>query len=213
FFNQDTSTLYYEAVQLLSGAKFAEAKDKLDQAASKEPGQVMVLVRLVQVEMILGLPAVARNHLKLAQTRTPFFPELKIFEAKLNLDAPEVSEEDPIDWMKALLPVKAALLDNEITLSFWAEALKRSKKSQELAVLGQKTLKDHPDWSYALAWYYKNGEGTLVTPAQYKTQIEKNLKDKAEFEARLQKEMKRTQYYWVGYETYESLIALLQQVR
>ncbi|MBC7398007.1 MAG: hypothetical protein H7333_11240, partial [Bdellovibrionales bacterium] len=47
FFNQDTSTLYYEAVQLLSGAKFAEAKDKLDQAASKEPGQVMVLVRLV----------------------------------------------------------------------------------------------------------------------------------------------------------------------
>lgn len=213
FFSQDTSTLYYEAVQLLSASKFAEAKERLDQAAAKEPGQVMVLARLVEVEMLLGQKEAARNHLKLAQARTLLFPELKIYSAKMDLDAPQEKDEESEDFVRQLLPLKASLLDNEVTLTFWAEALKRTKRSQELALLGQKTLKEHPTWSYALAWFYKNGEGTLVSPAQYKTEIDKNLKDSAGFDSRLEKEMKRTQYLWMGYSSRESITLLLHQVQ
>ena len=213
FFNQETSTLYYEAVQLISIGKFTEAKEHLDQALIKEPGHFLVLLRLVQVEILLGLKDAARNHLRLAESRTPGSFELKLFAAKLDLDAFDASAEDPVDFTKTWMNSKSVFLENELGASLWAEALKREKKLNELSALGQKILKEYSNWSYVLAWYYKNGEGNPVSLAAYKSQVEKNLKDRPAFEARLEKEMKRTQYFWVGYETFETVSALLNQVQ
>jgi predicted Zn-dependent protease len=206
FFNHDTESLYFDAVRSISISKFAEAKEKLEQAISKEPGQVLVLTRLVQVELALGLKDAAQNHLKLAQASAPFSIELKLFAAKIALD----SAEDDQDWYRTFSPLKQALLENEVTLTFWAEVLKRAGKTQELESLATKTLKSNPNWTYALSWFYRAEKLSSNKNPKIRAQMEKNLKDKNLFDSALEREMNRSQYYWVGYVIYEDLLNQLK---
>jgi hypothetical protein len=52
FFNQETSNLFFEALRLLSIGKYGDAKDRLEQANSKEAGNLIVIQRLIQVEIL-----------------------------------------------------------------------------------------------------------------------------------------------------------------
>ena len=216
FFSQDTSNLYYEAIRLISISKFQEAHDRLDQALVKEPNQVLVLTRLVQVELVLGLKDAASTHLKAAQADAPFSIILKLFAAKLaqtlEEKTPDVSEKDSLkeeesrDEYLELLPLKSALLEGEVTALLWFEMLQRTNRAAELLVFSRKILKEHPTWTSALLWFYKNGKLNVIEQSQMKAQIDKNLKNKDQFNATLEKEMKQTQYGWVGYIVYENLL-------
>ncbi len=207
FFNQETSNLYYDAIRLISISKFQEARERLDQALAREPNQVLILTRLLQVELLLGLKETAANHLKLAQTYSPFSMQLKLFGAKIALDA---EPDDDQDWYKELLPLKASLLENEVTMTLWFRALKQGKKTVELASYAKKMIKEHPSWTSALLWIYQNGSLVDADRAKYLAQINLNLKNKDQFNALLEQEMKQTQYFWIGYIVYETLLQQLK---
>ncbi len=209
FFSQETSSLYYDGVQLLSALKFQEAKEHFDQAIAREPGHVLVLSRLVQVEIQLGLLPLAKGHLKVAQALTPSFPQLKVMAAKLMLSAPPDEEEGAEDVYRSLLPLKSTLLENDATVVLWADVLKRMKKKNDLESLSISILNAHPMWTYALVWFYVNADLTPKTKSKLKVQIDRGLKDKAEFNARLDTEMKSAQYYWVGNINYDALLKQL----
>lgn len=202
FFNQETSSLYYEGIRLISILKFTEAKERLELALGKEPGQILVITRLVQVEIALGLKDAASQHLKLAQEGAPYSQELRLFGAKLALE----SEDQDMDWGREFTPLKSLMMQNQVTATFWYESLKRSKKTNELSSLAEGLLRQHPSWTYALVWFYKKGELTTKLKTKIKTQVEKNLKDKEAFSAALEKEMKQSQYIWVGFINYELLL-------
>lgn len=207
FFSQETSNLYYEAIRLISTSEFKEAKDRLDQALVKEPDQVLVLTRLAQVDLVLGHRDQAATHLALAQKFAPFSNELKLLGAKLfSLSSVSASESDSEqDAYAEFSPIKTQLLENEVTAQLWFQALLSAKKSVDLVALSKKILKENPAWTAALFWFYKNGNLNMADRTKFKIQIEKNLKDKNQFNGNLESEMKQSQYFWVGYFTYETL--------
>ena len=206
FFNQETANLYYEAVRLISIAKFSEAKERLEQALSKEPGQVSVLTRLVQVEVQLLQKEQAMKHLKLAQSLAPYSLDLKLIGAGLVLDRPDEAEVD----YQSFQALKTALMGAEVPLTFWIEVLKRTGKTNELRALAESVLKNHRSWTFAQMAVLKTGLLGPVLQKKYKAQIELNLKDKAQFESRLEQDMKQTQYLWVGFIRYEDLVKQLK---
>jgi hypothetical protein len=222
FFNQDTSNLYYEALELIRGLKFADAKDRLEQGLSKEPNQVLLLTRLIQMDLLLDKKDQAATNLKLAQSLTLNLPVLKLFAAKLETDEQVAAhasddpdsadnrdsdaEPDP-DLSQVFLPIKSQLLENEVTAPFWFAALKLAGKKADLETLSQKTLKDHPLWTVALLWIYQNANVSPELKAKLEIQVEKNLKNKDQFEHALDLEMKRSNEFWVGYASFEALNA------
>jgi cellobiose-specific phosphotransferase system component IIA len=210
FFAQETSNLYYEAFEMIKNQKFTEAKEHLEQALLKEPGQVLVLTRLIQMELLLGQKEQASIHLKTAQANTSGSSDLKLFAAKLAIEKSLVDAEDENEneLYRDFSAFKALLLENEVTLTFWAESLMRAHKTAEIEAFAQKMLKDHPQWTYALAWFRTNANPSLLLDEKLKAQIEKNLKDKNAFLAALETEMKRSDYFWVGYVNYDTLVAL-----
>jgi len=211
FFAQETSNLYYEALELIKGLKFAEAKERIDQGLSKEPGQVLLLTRQIQLQLLLGQKEQASANLKIVQTSTANMPELRLFAAKLAVDHALTSteeDEDAAELYKGLSSYKAQLLENEVTTTYWAESLKRAKRTGDLEALEQKILKEHPLWTYSLQWFRLNAAPAKAQEDKLRDQIDKNLKDKTAFLAALEAEMKKADYLWVGYVTYEGLVAL-----
>jgi predicted Zn-dependent protease len=210
FFAQETSNLYYEAVDFIKNSKFVEAKDRLDQAILKEPGQVLLLTRLTQLELLSDKKELAATHLKLAQANSLGLMELKLFAAKIAVDRkPFNSDDEPesiYELVRVLSPLRAQLLENEVTLTYWGEALKRAQKTVELETLAVKTLKEHPAWTYSLQWLRTNGSFNSALDEKLRVRIDQNLKDKAAFLTALESEMKATDYLWAGYVLYDSLL-------
>ena len=203
FFNQETATLYYEALRILSGAQTevkvgqspfqrnlqiaTEAKERLDQALLKEPDHGLILLRIIQVDFLMGLKEPLQEHLKLAVELNPLSKELKIFQAK-NL----LNSEQEAEAYKILFPLKAFLYENELPFTWYLEVLAKMKKSAEITSAKNKILKEHPQWQTAIQWFQKKG---LLN-----TQELKLLKKDADaYEKFYQAELKRTQYLWRGY--------------
>jgi hypothetical protein len=222
FFNQETSNFYYDALEMIRGLRFADAKDRLEQALAKEPDQVLLLTRLIQMDLLLDKKNQAATNLKLAQSVTLNLPELKLFQAKLETDAqvaahasddpdsPEGRDADAEpepDLSLEFLPIKSQLLENEVTAPLWLADLKLSGKTADLETLSQKIWKDHPLWTYALFWMDQNAKVSPEFKAKLETQIEKNLKNKDQFDRELDAEMKRSNQFWVGYVNFETLNA------
>jgi hypothetical protein len=210
FFAQETSTLYYEALELIKDLKFPDAKERLEQALVKEPGQVLLLTRLIQMQLALGQRDPAAANLKIAQASTPSSNDLRLFAAKLAVDKTVSEDENEDELFRELAPYKALLLENEITLTYWAESLKRAQKTQDLEAFAQKTLKDHPLWTFALQWFRQYAKPSKTLDEKLKAQIEKNLKDPAAFASTLEAEMKKTNYLWMGYVNYDTLVVQMK---
>jgi tetratricopeptide (TPR) repeat protein len=212
FFSQETSNAYYESLDLIRTLKFSEARDHLEQALSKEPGQILLLTRLIQMELLLGKTSAATTNLKLAQDTSQGMTELKLFAVKMAVDKKPDDDDDQNLLYRDVVPLKTQLLENEITLPFWSEALTRAKRNSEIETFAAKTLKDHPLWSYALMDFAKSRSVSPSTQIQLIAQLEKNLKSKDAFDAALEAEMKRTDYFWVGYSVYENLLVDFKKV-
>jgi tetratricopeptide (TPR) repeat protein len=202
FFNQETANLHYEAIQLLRASKFQDAKERIEQALSKEPSHVLLLERLIQTEILLGQSEKAWQHLKQAQALAPYSNELKLLSVRLVLDR----AEEGFDPYIGFLPLKSLLLAEEVPCSFWVEALKRSGKTAELKALAETVLKKNPDWSLIMGALLNTQMLNSPMNKRLKAQLEKNLKDKNLFEQRLERQMSRTSQWWVGYIRYESLV-------
>jgi hypothetical protein len=197
---------------LIRTLKFSEARDHLEQALSKEPGQILLLTRLIQMELLLGKTSAATTNLKLAQDTSQGMTELKLFAVKMAVDKKPDDDDDQNLLYRDVVPLKTQLLENEITLPFWSEALTRAKRNSEIETFAAKTLKDHPLWSYALMDFAKSRSVSPSTQIQLIAQLEKNLKSKDAFDAALEAEMKRTDYFWVGYSVYENLLVDFKKV-
>jgi len=209
FFTQEVSNLYYESLELIRALKFQEAKEHLEQGLSKEPGQLLLLTRLIQMQLVLKQSEAANTNLKIAQATSLGDPELKRFAAKISTekkpDADSDVEKNEAALYRELNPIRQSLLENEVTLPFWGEALRRIERTSDLEALTLRTMKEHPLWTHSLLWLYRNAFLKPAVKEKVGIQIEKNLKSKDIFLSNLDKEMKDTDYFWVGYVSYESL--------
>ena len=209
FFNQDTANLYYEAIRYMGDLRWPEAKDKLEQALAKEPGQGLVLVRMVQISLILGSKDL-EEHLRAAQEVFPSSVELKVYSARAKFLADGAKETYHL-----FLGMKDMLLQNDVTTEWWLEVLSKMAKTSEVAVLEKLLIKNHPHWSYSLSLFLRaevrvpySFLGTVSTTMV--DQLEKNLKDASKIKPELEAEAKRSQYYWVGFFTDEALKTQLE---
>jgi tetratricopeptide (TPR) repeat protein len=204
FFNQETSDFYFDGMRFLGLLKFAEARERFEQALGREPGQVLVLSRLVQVELLLNQGEAARNHLKEALNFAPYLNELRYFEIKVSALKLEVeSKEKGLEIKPPSL--KRPLPDLEVPFVFALEYLRRGRQ-EEMRSAARDAFKKHPDWIYARVWAYLNGGFEQKEKAVLKTQIDRGLKHRDRFENDLKKQMQETQLYWLGYITYDQLV-------
>jgi tetratricopeptide (TPR) repeat protein len=203
FFNQETSNLYFEGIRFLSVSKFSEARERFEQALSREPGNALVLTRLVQVEILLGLNDPASARLKEAISMAPQSPELKAFAVKLALMADELNKgETPRTLALPRKPYPSV----EVPFVFTLEALKRWGRIEEIRTIANSISREHPKWVYAMTWLYSNALVPEKTRKNLKAQIDRELKQRDRFEKDLEKEMKQSQYFWVGYYSLEELV-------
>jgi tetratricopeptide (TPR) repeat protein len=204
FFNQETSDLYFDGMRFLGLLKFAEARDRFEQALGREPGQVLVLSRLVQVEVLLNQLESARQHLKDAQAFAPYLNELRYFEIKISALRLELeSKEKGLEIKPPAL--KRPLPDLEVPFVFALEYLKRGRQ-EEMRTAARDAFKKHPEWIYARVWAFRNGSFDEKEKAALKTQIDRGLKHRDRFENDLKKQMQETQNYWLGYITFDELV-------
>jgi tetratricopeptide (TPR) repeat protein len=204
FFSQETSQLHSEGVRLVSLLKFPEALEKFEQAISREPGNTLVLVRLVQVELLLGKLESANAHLKELLLTAPYLQEARFFALRLQSQAPE-SMSDVVRF-----PNGGKRPEAEVPLVFQLEQWKRLGRTDEIRSAAKEILARHPGWSHAQGWLLRSGMMGAADSARLKILLERNLRQKDRFENEREREMKRTRYFWVGYSSYEELAALLK---
>jgi predicted Zn-dependent protease len=200
FFSQETATGYYEAVKLIGLLKWAEAYEKLEWAIAREPGHGLILLRLIQVELLLKKKDSRVEHLRLALALTPEQKELKMYLARAHLDDGDSKEAARIFNVQ-----KSIVQQNEVLTVWWLQSLAEQKKSSEFAQFSEKVLKKHSNWSYVIDWCIRNRVLSEKMSKLFTAQLEKNLKEPEKFNQSLEVEAKRTQYFWVGYYSLESL--------
>jgi|GEM_PF-2428031 len=203
FFHQETSNLYFEGLRFLAVGKFTDARERFDQALSKEPGNTLLLTRMLQVEILLDAPDSAAGKLKELQSLAPPSPEVKAYSLKLALLTEDRTESLPqryAVWLKKPYPTA------EVPFVFTLEALKRSGRMDEVKSLASSVLREHSDWGYALSWLHTFAELPTSFRQKLKNQIDHELKSRDRFEKSLEFKMKQTQYFWVGYIRYDDLV-------
>ncbi|MBS1959418.1 MAG: hypothetical protein JST80_08105 [Bdellovibrionales bacterium] len=200
FFSQETSNLYFDAVRLISIRKWAEAKDRLDQAIVKEPGNILLISRLVQVDIQLGLKDAAAEQLKVGLDLNPNQNELSVFSARLALD-----DEEERDAQRTLLNQKSWIFEHELPTIWYFDSLQSLKRSSEILTMQKGILKSHPNWAELRVWLLKNGLVPKDQIAQVKTQIEELFKDPEKFNQTQESEYRKGQYYWISNNSIDQL--------
>jgi tetratricopeptide (TPR) repeat protein len=189
FFTQETSQLHSEAVRLLSLLKLQEAQEKLDQALAREPGNTLVLIRLVQVELLTGKLDSAGAHLKELLASAPYSQDARCFAIQLQNLAPDSFQT----------PALLRRPDHEVPFMFQLEQWKRQGKMEDIRAAVKEVIQLHPGWAHAQSWFLRSG---LLGPAdagRVRKLLERNIKQRERFEGEQQREMSRARYLWVGY--------------
>ena len=198
FFDQETANFYYEAVRHLSGGRWVEAKERLDQAIKQEPGQGLVLLRMIQIELYNGAKGTLEEHITQLQQLMPNSIELKAYSGRENYNDEEYREA-----FRIFLPIKDTLLQNETGALWWLDALLKVNRMGDIALIQNRMLKDHPSWSSVLLWFLQGKTLSAAEHAKFTAQLTKNLKDPEKFKLEQENEGKRTQYFWEGYVSYD----------
>jgi tetratricopeptide (TPR) repeat protein len=155
FFNQETSELFTLGLHLFRSGRWSEAKERWDQALQKEPGHALVLLRLIQVESVLGLKSQFLEHYRELQKLPRVHPDLKGFALYQCLSDPRCED-------KTLLPLwtsqKGALLLQPLTSIGVFEAALRLQKKNELNEILEKLKSEKPSVgnSFQLKWFVQH---------------------------------------------------------
>lgn len=207
FFNQETADLYYEGLRWIELQRFQDASERLLQAHAREPGNVWVLSRLVQTGIALGRKEQARGHWVEAKGAGPLNRELRLYGVRLWLDGVSAPGED----VKTLLPPKSECLEEEVPAAIYSEVLVRTGRFPELRGLLRQWLKGKPTWSLPLSVGLSASAGVPEElKKKLRAQLEKNLKDRALFDERLDRSIRASRYRWAGFIRYDELV---KQVR
>lgn len=200
FFNQETSNFYFDAVRLISIRKWADAKERLDQAVLKEPGNLLLISRLVQVQIQLGQKEPATEQIAAGLDLNPNQRELQVFSARLDLD-----NEEERDAQRTLLSQKSWIFEHELPTLWYFESLYALKRSSEILSMQKGILKVHPSWGELRLWLLKNG---LIPKDQMQTvraQMDDMLKDPNKYNQTKESEYRQGQYYWISSNTVDKL--------
>jgi tetratricopeptide (TPR) repeat protein len=203
FFSQETSNLFFEGLGLLELSKFGEARERFEQALSREPGNLLVLTRLAQTEILTGAFDQAQLHVKEALAQAPTSPELRSFALKIALSKEDSVKGDP---SRILVHIRRPYPKDEVPFVFALEALKRVGKADEIRSIAKTLIKEHPRWVHAMVWMVSSGLLQTDIRKSFRAKIEQELKSRDRFEAELKKQMAATQFYWVGHINYEELV-------
>lgn len=202
FFSQETSNLHFEAVRLLSVGKHPEARERLEQANAREAGNVLVLTRLIQCEILAGAMDPALAHLKEALTYLPPSAELKGFSMKIAL----MEEAGKPGDTKGLVQPKRPYPSAQVPFVFMLETLKRLGREEDLRSILEGLPKQHPKWSHAMAWACASGSLPDSLKLKFKQHLKRELESRERFEKELAREMADTQHFWIGHISYEELV-------
>ncbi len=203
FFSQETSNLYFEGLRLLSVGKFGDARERLEQANSKETGNLLVIQRLIQVEILIGAYDSAASRIKEVMSMGPLSNEMKAYALKLALVA---DEQARVGTPRTLMLPRRPYPLSEVPFVFTLEALKKWGRTDEIRTLAESVVRERPSWIFAMVWLYSSGLLSEPMRHRLKIQIDRELKNRDRFEKRLEAEMKSTQYFWVGYISYDDLV-------
>jgi hypothetical protein len=205
FFSQEVSNQYYESVRQVSVRKWAEARDILESAFQKEPGNVLVITRLVQVYWQLGLKSAVEEKIKLGLDLHPEHPELKVFSSRLDLDT-----EDFKSAQKTLLSQKSWIFEHELPTLWYFESLSALKRSSEIIVQMKGLLKKHPHWLEMRWWLVKQRLVMGLEAEQVQAEIKSLIKDPAALAQKLEADYRTGQYFWMSSKTIDRITAEVQ---
>ncbi len=193
FFTQESESLYCQAVQLIGARKWSEAKDKLEAAATKEPDQGLILLRLVQVYLELGQKELSEEKLKAALKLNPLNKDLRLYQAMIKL----VNGEER-DGLRNLDAMKSYILSNPLVGSLYLLALKKALRINELYQIKTRIFSDS-NLKTSIAYALTFNQILKLNPHDQKTvraQLD-HCGPKGICKELLEREEKKSQYLWL----------------
>ncbi len=204
FFRQETSDLYQDGLRLLIERKLPEARERFEQALSREPGQVLVITRLVQLDLLQQRWDSAAARIREVLPFAPQSQELRYFAIRVLAELEEPGRETQA--VRGLPPVRRPFPAEEVPFVFVLEYLKKAGKTDEIRAALREFLPSRPEWIHARVWAMLNAGLGASANKTLKNEIDRGLKNRDRFEKILEKTMKRTQYHWIGHFSYEGLV-------
>lgn len=192
FLNQDSEALFFHAINLIGARKFAEAKDKLDQANSKDPAHVLIIMRLGQVERELNLLEPAEEHLKFAAKLNPFLRDIKIMFGLL-----KISQNEDRDALKFFEPYKAFIQNTPALLCEYLPLLKRLEKTQEYNSIKRRIFSTKKPSTLEWMALVKDDLLNDVESKTVKVALKKCESEKEKCLDGIDQELKKLQYLWL----------------
>ena len=201
FLTQEGEGFYYQAINLIGAKKFAEAKERLDLANTKEPSHVLILMRLGQVETQLNLKEAAEEHLKTAIKLNPFHRDCRLLQAQLKW-----ASGDEKEAFRTLESYKSYVLQNPVLLNIYLKMLKKLGKNAEIENIKRQIMSQGK--APVLNWV------GLLLYAKLKpeeTKLGKQALDKCNHDAdhcfeAIEQNSKRTQFLWAPTEDLKPLL-------
>jgi len=209
FFFQDTAELSAEAIQYIRDENWSEAKDKLDSALQKEPGQRLITMRSIQVALALGNVSKAADLIKNAELYYADLTVLKIYKAWVNIHQKNAKEA-----IRILSPLwysdQKMFEKNESVMLAFLKAMEMNKYQLDWSSVSKIIIKN-PEWACARLLKTKSKS---MTPVEYKKEllaikgvIETSSKTKSK-----PKEAKENSYQFLGLVAVDSCKKELEEI-
>jgi len=199
FFVQGTADLYYEGMRWLGLGKFQDAQDRFAQANAREPGNTLVLTRMIQSELILGKKDQAKLHWLEVKAHGTMNRELRVYGLKLLVEDAFAPAEDH----RSAIATKSECLPEEVPAAFYAEYLVKTGRISELRGLLRQWLDQKQDWALPLIRGIRSPGIPEELRKKIRARLEKLLKDRAQFESRVERDGQR---HWSGFIRYDDLV-------
>lgn len=206
FFSQEVSNQYFEAVRLASVRNWGEAKEVLEPAYQKEPGNLQLLLRLMQVYWQMGLKSSFEEKVKQALEIHPEHPAVNAFAARWELD-----QDEPKAALKRLLNQKPWSQQFELPSLWTCEALAAVKRSSEVLPWARQVLSKNSDFWELKWWLVKNGFVSGSEAKRSKEQLIHAQKNTPQLMEGQEKRHRTSQYLWLSPMTPEKMIQEVEQ--
>jgi tetratricopeptide (TPR) repeat protein len=205
FFSQEAANLYYEGMRWLGLGKFQDAQERFSQSQARESGNLLVLTRLIQTELVLGRKDQAKIRWQEAKSLGLLNRELRIYGLKLLVEEAFAPGEE----LRGVLATKSDCLSEEVPAAFYVEHLVKSGRSPELRGLLRQWLDQKPDWVLPLIRGLRGQGLPDDLRKRIKARLEKNLKDRASFESKMERDAQR---HWSGFIRFDELVKEMASV-
>lgn len=193
FLSSENAKFYFQGVQLIGDRKWLEAKERLEQAISKEPNNVLLLLRLSQIQIELNQPNKAEELLKEALKWNPYSASSRLMMARTLQKKGDLKEAYRwYDSQRALLAKDPFLFYNFLVL------LKESGKISEILDYVDLAIQKNEAWVPNWIEVYRATPLSSSKLARLKQQAADARSRIKEVEIAIKKAEKQNDYLWLA---------------